>query len=106
MLGNNLTKDNDMEVVPTNEWEAPMPGRWQPTAGSGVPSWDKSVLKEGPEVGNLCKNMVQIYRHWGGSQQEDMRKRLKRVRSLSSQRLVFDDYLSQQFDYDLVYMSF
>ena len=42
-----------MEVVPTNGCEAPMPGGWQPTAGSGVPSWDTSVLKEEPEVDNL-----------------------------------------------------
>ena len=27
-------------------WEAPMPGEWQPTEGSGVPSWDKTLLKE------------------------------------------------------------
>ena len=27
-------------------WEAPMPGEWQPTEGSGVPSWDRTMLKE------------------------------------------------------------
>ena len=27
-------------------WEAPMPGEWQPTEGSGVPSWDRTILKE------------------------------------------------------------
>merc|ERR1719370_1381967 len=27
-------------------WMAPMPGEWQPTEGSGVPSWDRTVLKE------------------------------------------------------------
>merc|ERR1719370_433291 len=27
-------------------WEAPMPGEWRPTEGSGVPSWDRTVLKE------------------------------------------------------------
>ena len=27
-------------------WEAPMPGEWQPTKGSGVPSWDRTTLKE------------------------------------------------------------
>ena len=27
-------------------WEAPMPGEWQPTKKSGVPSWDKAMLKE------------------------------------------------------------
>ena len=43
----NLRKD--MEVLHTNPWEAPMPGGWQPTGGSAVPSWDRSVLKE--EVG-------------------------------------------------------
>ena len=47
----NLTKD--MEVLHTNPWEAPMPGGGQTTAGSGVPNWDRSVLKE--EVGILQK---------------------------------------------------
>ena len=32
-------------------WEAPMPGQWQVTVGSGVPSWDRSLLKEDSEVG-------------------------------------------------------
>ena len=27
-------------------WEAPMPGEWQPTKESGVPSWDRTMLKE------------------------------------------------------------
>ena len=27
-------------------WEAPMPGEWQATEESGVPSWDRTVLKE------------------------------------------------------------
>ena len=27
-------------------WEAPMPGEWQPAEGSGVPSWDRTMLKE------------------------------------------------------------
>ena len=28
-----------------------MPGQWQVTVGSGVPSWDRSLLKEDSEVG-------------------------------------------------------
>jgi len=27
-------------------WEAPMPGEWRQTVGSGVPSWDRTLLKE------------------------------------------------------------
>ena len=27
-------------------WEAPWPGEWQPVEGTGVPSWDRSKLKE------------------------------------------------------------
>ena len=30
----------------TEIWEAPMSGTWQPTRGSGLPSWDKSKLKK------------------------------------------------------------
>ena len=30
----------------TEVWEAPMSGTWQPTRGSGLPSWDKSKLKK------------------------------------------------------------
>ena len=31
---------------PKEVWEAPMPGTWQPTEGSGVPAWEKSKLKK------------------------------------------------------------
>ena len=33
-------------VVNKEVWEAPMPGEWQATEESGVPSWDRTVLKE------------------------------------------------------------
>merc|ERR1719500_1444810 len=35
----------EMEIV-KEVWEAPMPGEWQLTEKSGVPSWDKTKLKE------------------------------------------------------------
>ena len=31
---------------PKEMWEAPTPGTWQPTEGSGVPAWEKSKLKK------------------------------------------------------------
>jgi len=37
-------------------WEAPMPGQWQVTVDSGVPSWDRSLLKEDSEVSEQGQN--------------------------------------------------
>ena len=57
MLAANLTNKMEFEPLPLpnhmGSWEAPMPGAWEVTTGSGVPSWDRSLLGEEPKVGNF-----------------------------------------------------
>ena len=57
VLADNLTNKMEFEPLPLpnhmGSWEAPMPGAWEATTGSGVPSWDRSLLGEEPKVGNL-----------------------------------------------------
>ena len=40
------TKSGDGVDVEKEVWEAPMPGEWRQTMDSGVPSWDRTLLKE------------------------------------------------------------
>ena len=57
VLADNLTNKMEFEPLPLpnhmGSWEAPMPGAWEVTTGSGVPSWDRSLLGEEPKVGNF-----------------------------------------------------